>query len=124
MNENTRIQSFTDLKTWQKSHLLVLEIYEITKEFPNEELYGLTSQMRRCAISITSNLAEGFTRTGKKDTLHFYNMAKSSLTELQNQLLIARDVNYITKDQFNQLANKTIEISKMFHGLIKAVSKR
>jgi four helix bundle protein len=123
MKTTYQIQSFTDLKTWQKSHLLVIDIYKITKDFPKEELYALTSQMRTCAISITSNIAEGFTRSGKKDTLHFYNIAKSSLSELQNHLLIARDVGYLRIDAFENLTERTIEINKMFNGLTRAINK-
>jgi len=79
-----KIKSFTDLISWQEGHKLVLLIYAITKKFPKEELFGLVSQIRRCAISITSNIAEGFSRKSKKEKINFYHISLDSLTELQN----------------------------------------
>ncbi|MDA3840040.1 MAG: four helix bundle protein [Patescibacteria group bacterium] len=119
MNNETKIKSFTDLNSWKKSHELVLEIYKITKKFPKEELFGLTSQIRRAAISITSNIAEGFSRSSYKDKTKFYYISQGSLTEVQNQLIIARDVEYITNDLFQSIANKTIISHKLINGLIK-----
>lgn len=112
------IKSFTDLKVWQKGHLVVIQIYKITKGFPKEEVFGLTSQMRRAAVSFTSNIAEGFARQSYKEKVQFYTTALSSLTELQNQLLVARDIQYITIEIFNKLAQDTVELSKMMHSLI------
>src|SRR3989338_6098100 len=91
-----KIAKFTDLIAWQEGHKLVLLIYQITKDFPKDELYGLISQMRRAAVSITSNLAEGFSRRSSKDKNNFYTMSLTSLIELQNQLLISKDVSYLT----------------------------
>ncbi len=82
-----KIKSFTDLIAWQKGHQLVISIYEITNNFPQKEIFALTSQMCRCAISITSNIAEGFSRKGTKEKIQFYHMSLGLLTELQNQLL-------------------------------------
>jgi len=107
--------------TWQKSHLLVLEIYKITKQFPKDERYGLTDQIRRCAVSISSNIAEGFSRRGNKEKLQFYFMAKGSTTELQNQLLIARDVGYIDKMVFSKVADLSIEVNKLLNSLVKSL---
>jgi len=121
MNTNSKIKSFTDLMTWQKSHLLVLEIYKITKQFPKDERYGLTDQIRRCAVSISSNIAEGFSRRGNKEKLQFYFMAKGSTTELQNQLLIARDVGYIDKMVFSKVADLSIEVNKLLNSLVKSL---
>ncbi|MDA3840442.1 MAG: four helix bundle protein [Patescibacteria group bacterium] len=103
----------------EKSHELVLEIYKITKTFPKEELFGLTSQIRRAAVSITSNIAEGFSRNSYKDKLKFYYISQGSLTELQNQLLIAKDVEYIISVVFKSLADKTVVSHKLINGLIK-----
>jgi len=114
-----KITSFTDLRAWQEGHKLALMVYEITKQFPKEEVFGLTNQLRRAVVSFTSNVAEGFSRNSYKDKLHFYTMALGSLTEAQNQLLIARDIGYITKNEFNSIADKTIEVSKITNGLIK-----
>lgn len=118
------IKSFTDLNVWKEAHLLVLSMYETTKSFPKEEIYGLTNQIRRCAVSITSNIAEGFSRQSYKEKLQFYFTAKGSLTELQNQLLIARDVKYIASAEFNQLADQSIVVSKILTGLIKSTRSK
>ncbi|MFA5991157.1 MAG: four helix bundle protein [Candidatus Doudnabacteria bacterium] len=119
MENANKIRTFTQLIVWQKGHGLVLEIYKITKNFPKEELFGLTSQLRRAIVSITSNIAEGFSRASYKDKAHFYNMALGSLTEVQNQLLIGRDLGYIKSEEFKQLADQTIEVQKMLTVLIK-----
>lgn len=115
-----KIQSFTDLNAWKEGHTLVLEIYEKTKLFPSEEKFGLIDQMRRCAVSVTSNIAEGFSRKGNKEKMQFLYTALGSLTELQNQLLIARDISYIDKKEFVKLAGRTVVVSKLINGLIKS----
>lgn len=82
MNQASRkIKSFTDLNVWKEGHKLVLQVYKLTKEFPKEELFGLTNQIRRAAVSITSNIAEGFSRHSYKEKLQFYSTALGSLTE-------------------------------------------
>ncbi len=118
MNQG-KIKSFTDLNTWKESHKLVLLIYETSRDFPKEEQFGLTTQLRRAVVSVTSNIAEGFSRSSYKEKLQFYSIALGSLTEVQNQLLITRDLGYISIRQFNQLAENTISISKLLNGLIK-----
>lgn len=117
--ESEKIKSFTDLNAWREGHYLVLEIYKITKRFPKEEQFGLTSQIRRAIVSLTSNIAEGFSRKSYKEKVQFYSMALGSLTEVQNQLLIARDLDYITKVEFKKIADKTVIASKITNGLIK-----
>src|SRR3989338_8034546 len=114
-----KIESFTDLIAWREGHKLVLEIYKSTKAWPKEELFGLISQIRRAVVSITSNLAEGFSRSTLKDKANFYTMALGSLTETQNQLLIARDLGYLENKLFHPLAQRTVVISKLTNGLIK-----
>lgn len=116
---NTTIKSFTDLNAWKESHKLVLEVYNITKKFPQDEVFGLTNQMRRCAVSITSNLAEGFSRNTLKDKIQFYAIALGSLTELQNQLLIAKDVGYLRKELFAKNADQSVVSHKLINGLIR-----
>lgn len=116
---NEKILSFTDLVAWREGHSLVLKIYRMTKMFPKEEMFGLTSQMRRCAVSITSNIAEGFSRNSWKEKLQFYSTALGSLTELQNQLLICRDVEYIASSEFVLIAQHSVFVSKLIRGLIK-----
>lgn len=117
--ENYKITSFTKLNTWIEGHALVLLIYKTTKSFPKDELFGLVSQMRRCAVSITSNIAEGFSRFSYKEKIQFYTTALGSLTELQNQLLVARDVGYLQKSDFDEIASQTVVVSKLLNGLIK-----
>src|SRR3989344_5834594 len=108
-----KIQSFTDLTAWRRGHELVLMVYRKTGSFPQKEQFSLTDQMRRAAVSITSNIAEGFSRQSQKEKVQFYSMAKASLTELQNQLLIARDIGYLAKEDFAKLKKtKTIQKKK------------
>ena len=114
-----KIKSFTDLNAWKEGHKLVLMIYSVTKQFPKEELFGLTNQLRRAAISLTSNIAEGFSRRSYKEKLQFYSIALGSLTEIQNQLLIAKDIGLLTAKNFSDIANQTVEVSKVMNGLIK-----
>jgi len=120
MNQESRkIKSFTDLNAWKEGHKLVLDVYRITKNFPKEEQFGLTNQLRRAAVSFTSNIAEGFSRNFYKEKLQFYSMALGSLTEIQNQLLVAKDVGYISKEEFDKIAEQTITVNKITNGLIK-----
>src|SRR5260221_14443086 len=114
------IKSFTDLQAWKEGHVLVLLIYKITKSFPAEERFCLIDQMRRCVISITSNIAEGFSRKGSKEKTQFYYMALGSLTELQNQLLVSRDIQYINTKLFHEIAEQTVHVSKLLNGLINS----
>ncbi len=86
-------------------------------------MFGLTSQMRRCVVSITSNLAEGFSRQSYREKIHFYSIAQGSVTELQNQLLIVRDIHFITQEQFSPIAEQTIKVNKITNGLIKSSKK-
>lgn len=114
-----KIKSFTDLNAWKEGHILVLEIYKITKNFPKEELFGLSNQIRRASVSITSNIAEGFSRISPKEKLQFYYISLGSLTEVQNQILIARDINYVDKYTFMEVADQSVIVSKLINGLIK-----
>ncbi len=120
---NKKIQSFTDLVAWKEAHALALAIYKITDDFPKKETYSLIDQMRRSAVSISSNIAEGFSRQSKKEKLQFYYTAKGSLTELQNQLLIAKDVRYVSLEAFSHVAKQTVQVSKLLNGLIKSLNK-
>ena len=120
--EKGKIKSFTDLIAWKEAHKLAILIYEITKFFPKEEIYGLTNQIRRAVVSVSSNIAEGFSRRTNADKNQFYHQSLASLTELQNQLLIARDVGYLKKEDFNRATEQTIVVSKLVNSLIKYVS--
>jgi len=117
---NDKIRVFTDLHAWQEGHKLVLVIYEVTKDFLREELYGLISQSRRCAISITSNIAEGFSRQSYKEKLQFYSVSQGSVTELQNQILVAKDVSYIDHEKFREISEQAVIVHKLLNGLIKS----
>ena len=118
------IKKFTDLNAWKEGHKLVLSIYKLTSDYPKKETFVLVSQMLRCTISITSNLAEGFGRQGKKEKIQFYYMAQASLVELQNQLIISKDVKYISEAVFENIWNQTIVVHKLITGLIKSIKKR
>ena len=121
--DNKKIKSFTDLTAWSEAHGLVLFIYKSTRNFPVEERFGLTSQIQRAAVSISSNIAEGFSRNSQMEKRQFYYHALGSLTEVQNQLLIARDLGYLSKIEFKRGADQTIIISKLVNGLIKSVNR-
>ncbi|MBP7760430.1 four helix bundle protein [Candidatus Saccharibacteria bacterium] len=112
---------FRDLVAWQEAHKLVLSIYSLTKNFPNDEMFALTSQLRRAAVSTTSNIAEGFSRPTKADKMHFYAIAQGSLTETQSQLEIAKDVGYITSATFTTVEDGAIVVHKLLTGLIKSL---
>ncbi len=116
---NNKIKSFTDLDAWKEAHKLAIIIYKIVKQFPKEEIFGLTMQLRRAVVSITSNIAEGFARKSYLEKIQFYFMALGSLTEVQNQLLLSKDVNYINRDVFDRIARQTVIVSKLLNGLIK-----
>lgn len=114
-----KISSFTHLYAWQEGHKLVLLVYKLTRVFPKDELFGITNQMRRCAVSITSNIAEGFSRNSWKEKVQFYATSLGSVTELQNQLLILRDVGYISVKDFSVAAMQSVVVNKIINGLIK-----
>ena len=126
-NARGQIKTFTDLDAWKIGHEIVLETYKVTKTFPKDELFALTSQMRRCVVSITSNIAEGFSRQSYKEKLQFYSISQGSVTELQNQVLIARDIGYLDNEIHNKLLkltlnglfNKLVTLQKILNGLIK-----
>jgi len=115
-----KIKTFKDLIAWKEGHLLVLEIYKITENFPKSEIFGLTNQMRRAAVSITSNIAEGFSRRTAKEKIQFYRTSLGSLTEIQNQLIVSKDLKYITNDLYEAIDQKTTIIHKLINGLVKS----
>jgi four helix bundle protein len=119
--ERQKITSFTQLKSWQKAHALVLGVYRVTEKFPSNEQFGLTSQIRRAVISITSNIAEGFSRRTKADKAHFYSMALGSCTEVQNQLIASRDLKFMHPTVFQPLAELSVEVNKLINASIKAL---
>ncbi len=114
------ITSFRDLKVWQKAHALVLYMYRITRPFPPEEKYGLTSQMRRAVLSVAINIVEGFRRLTAKESLRFYNMANASLEELRYETQVARDLNYLSATELRIAEDKLEEVSKMLNSWIRS----
>ena len=112
------IKSFEDLPVWQDARKFTNKIYNLTNKFPKEELYGLTSQIRRAAVSVMSNIAEGFDRRSDKELSNFLSMARGSSSEVQNDLYIALDLNYISQVEFNQLYQETKKIAKQINGLM------
>ncbi|MDD5041257.1 MAG: four helix bundle protein [Candidatus Peribacteraceae bacterium] len=116
-----KIQSFLDLRAWQEAHKLVLLVYTATKVFPKEEIFCLVSQLRRAVISITSNIAEGFSRQFPKEKIQFCYQALSSLTEVQNQIIASRDIGYLTDESYSKIFDQTTIVSKILNGLIKKV---
>lgn len=115
-----RINSFKEILAWQRAHKLTLEVYKIVKDFPRFEEFGLADQMRRCSVSISSNIAEGFKRRSNKDSYHFYNISEGSLEELKYQILLAKDLGYISDEDFDRLSVLADEVGKTLFGWIKS----
>jgi len=112
---------FKELNVWQKSIQLATNIYDLTTQYPKQETYGLTSQIRRCTISISSNIAEGAGRFSKKEFRHFFNIAYGSSFELETQLIISKNLKYVDDDSFETLNNKITDVQKMLYKLIKSI---
>lgn len=117
------IKTFEDLNAWKEAYHLVLQIYKLTDRFPQKENFALTSQMRRAAVSVSSNIAEGFSRRGTKEKILFYSMSLGSITELQNQLLIAVGIGYLVGSDTEEASEQLVLTHKLVNGLIKGVSK-
>ena len=113
---------YKDLIVWQKSYQLTLEIYSLSKSFPKEEIFGITSQMRRAAISIPSNISEGNSRGGKKEYVQFLRVALGSSTELETQLMLCRDLHLIKDIDYTRINTLLNEVIKMLSVLIKKLS--
>ena len=118
-NRPVKIQSFKDLEIWKRGIDLTETVYEVTKSFPREETYGLVSQMRRAAVSIPSNIAEGFGRFHNKEYKQYLHISLGSCAELITQFVIAERLKYINKSTSDKLSTETDEISKMVMSLIK-----
>ena len=118
------IKTHKDLDVWKKSVSLVTLIYEMTKGFPKDELYGLTNQIRRSAVSIPSNIAEGSARKGNEEFAQFLYIGLGSLSELETQLIIATNLKYISSDRGELIMNDLNDIRRMLVGLIKYVKTR
>jgi four helix bundle protein len=119
-----KIQKFTDLNAWKEGHKLVLLVYKAVKKYPRNEEFVLKSQILRAVISITSNVAEGFGRFSIKEKVQFYFVAQASLVEVQNQLIISRDVGYTDNGTFNLIWNQTVIVHKLLTGLIRSLKSK
>ena len=116
--ENRHIQSYRDLKMWQKAKNFAVDIYKTTEKFPKEELYGITSQLRRASVSIPSNIAEGFRRKFPREKVQFLRMAYGSGAEIDTQLTIARELNYLEGARYDALSRELTEIMKIINVVI------
>ena len=112
-------RTYRDLDVWKKARSFVKEVYLVTRNFPKDEMYGLMSQMRRCAVSIPSNIAEGYGRQFKKETIQFLHIARGSLFELETQLFIASDLSYIDEECLEKFLMQLDDCKKLLNGLIK-----
>ena len=113
------MQNFRNLKVWQKAHTLTLDVYRATKSFPREELYGLTSQIRRACVSISANIAEGACRNGDADFGRFLQMAAGSASEVEYHLLLTRDLEMLKAADFQRLTDEAVEVKRMLAALIQ-----
>lgn len=118
------MKSYREIKAWQKSMDLVTEIYHSTESFPESEKFGLTNQIRRAAVSVPSNIAEGFGRNSLPDFIRFLNIARGSLFELQTQIEISHNLLFMTQDVFESLESKAIEIEKIINALVKSLKNK
>jgi len=117
------VKTYRDLMVWQKSMAMVTEIYKVTQSFPRREDYGITSQIRRCAVSIPSNIAEGYGRHSRNEYIRFLQIALGSLFELQTQLEITANLGYLKKEEFDVLYESTREVERMLSVLIKRLTE-
>ncbi len=114
------MKTFKDIIAWQKSYELTLEIYKLTANFPKSEEFGLKSQIRRAAVSVISNIAEGFKRLGIKDRVHFYKISESSLEEVKCQSMLAHDLGYLDSTNYTELSKLEDRTGKILRGWIKS----
>src|SRR5438874_7314815 len=117
-------QSYRDLIAWQKALALVTEVYRVTEQLPSHELYGLTSQMRRAAVSVVSNIAEGQARKSRREFLQFLSHAKGSLVEVETQLFVARNLNYVREPQSEALLKQADEVARLVAGLMNSLPSK
>jgi four helix bundle protein len=118
------LKNYKELKVWQKSYELCLTIYKITKEFPSDERYSLTQQIRRCAVSVPSNIAEGYGRKSTPEYVRFLYIAYGSICELETQILLAGDFGYIKSEQLIRLQKDIEEEERMLKALIKSLENK
>lgn len=118
------MRNYRDLQVWSKAHTLTVDLYRLSSSFPREEMYGLTNQLRRAAVSIGSNLAEGCGRRTKAELARFVRVAMGSASELDYQLLLSRDLGFIKDEDFRRAASELTEVRKMLTSFLAAVEKQ
>jgi four helix bundle protein len=122
--QNSSVRSYRDLIVWRKGIELAKDIYGVTKNFPSTEVYGLTNQLRRAAVSIPSNIAEGQSRQSSKEFSHFLHISLGSLSEVDTQIVIAQELDYLSANQAELLFSAIFELRKMIYGLIHQLPGR
>src|SRR5712692_7253653 len=115
------MKDFRDLHVWHKAHLMTLDVYKVTNRFPKQEMYGLTSQIRRCAASVAANIAEGCGKRGNGEFQRYLNIAAGSASELEYHFLLARDLNLLDETTYRQLNGSVVEVKRMLASLIRKV---
>lgn len=118
------LKSYQDLRVWEKGYKLCLEIYRLTKKFPDEEKYGLSSQLRRSSVSIPSNIAEGYGRKGRQEYIHYLYVGYGSCCELKTQVMLAVDLGYIKKNEREKVLELLSEVERMLKALINSLEKK
>lgn len=121
-SNTTKIRNFYDLDAWKQAHQLVLSIYLHTKGFPREEIFGLTRHLRKTVESVSSNIAEGFSRRTPKDKSYFYTVSAGSLTELQSQLMISKDLRYLDIKSFDLLMKHSKRVHMIINGMLRKMN--
>ena len=115
------VYSFENIIAWQKAHAFVLFVYRVTRHFPKDEIFGLTSQFRRAAVSIEANIAEGYKKLSKADKLRFFNISQGSLEECRDYIILSRDLDFLQKGEFEALCTSIEEASKLLNAYCKGV---
>lgn len=118
------VRSYRDLVAWQKAMELVREIYRLSRDFPKEEFFGLMSQIRRAAVSIPSNIAEGHAKLSRKEYQYFLGNARGSLAEIETQVMIAKDLDYLKEIDMNHILNLSAEVGRILNGLLTSLRKQ
>ena len=118
-----KTQRFQDLIVWQKAHALTLKIYSTTKNYPKEEIYGLTSQVRRAAVSVAANIVEGYRKKGSADKMRFMNISEGSIDEVKYFIILSKDLGYINDSSYQQLFELSEEVSKLLNAYINAIKR-
>lgn len=125
MNTNTlSFKGYQNLNVWKESHQLVILVYKATQKFPKEELFGLTSQLRRAAVSVVANLVEGYARSSKKELLQFLSISIGSLAEVEYYLYLAHEITYLENDEFFIIEEKRRIVGNLLHGFLLSVKSK